>query len=516
MFLRRSGLAAAALWTLLFAMGDVIAADEQACTALAQQDFGRIQDAPTRVTAAAVTAAADQVPAYCKVEGYVSPAVGIEVRLPMQSWNGKLLFAGCGAMCGSMLGAASCNDAVARGYACATTDMGHRAPAQDGKWAYNNPIAEIDAGHRATHVATLASKAITAAFYGTAIQRSYYRGCSTGGRQGLVAAQRYPFDYDGIIAGAPVLYQLMGPPLQLFWGVQSNLDAAGNPIMSHEKLPALYAASVKACDKADGVEDGLVDRPMQCKFDPAVLRCTGAASNDCLTDAEIEVARRMYAGPPQGKLPWATSLGLLPGSEMGWEGYLRGGKASSNYGFAAELMRYVVFDQDPGPSLEPTSFDWEKDPQRLSLSTMSAANPDMSLFQRAGGKLIMFHGLADSAIMATSTMTFYDMMTRTAGGLKELQAFARLYLPAGLNHCTGGAGLNTVDFLGALERWVEKGAAPEALMAFHAPKTAPNAAIPVPFNPDEVTLARQVFPYPDRAVYKGGDWKDPGSFKRGR
>jgi feruloyl esterase len=293
------------------------------------------------------------------------------------------------------------------------------------------------------------------------------------------------------------------------------LDSAGNAIVSEKKLPALNKAAVAACDAEDGVTDGLIDLPLQCRFDPAVLRCAGPSGDTCLTDAEIAVIRKMYAGPPSRPGKTFAPLGLLPGSELTWEGYFKGGKAAPNYGFAAELMRYLVFADDPGPSFEPTMFDWSRDPERMSLSVYTAANPDLGPFRNAGGKLIVFHGLADSAIMATSTIAYFDMVTRTMGGAAATGEFARLYLPAGLNHCTGGAGLNSIDFLDALERWVEDGAAPDGLTAYHLKRTAPNAALPLGFRPSDAEFARPVFPYPARAVYDGSsDWKDPANYRR--
>ncbi|MDX2143397.1 MAG: tannase/feruloyl esterase family alpha/beta hydrolase [Rhodospirillaceae bacterium] len=503
---------------VVMATGQGHAATAEQCKALTGMDFGRVQDAPTRLMSSVVVAATDKMPAYCRAEGFVAPQVGLEIKLPLDNWNGKFLFQGCGAMCGQMLGAVACDDGVARGYACATTDMGHKSPAvYDGKWAYNNPDAEIDLGHRATHVATLAGKAITAAFYNGELKYAYFRGCSTGGRQALVAAQRYPYDYDGIIGGSPVLYQLMGPPLQLIWGATINFDSSGNVILDSEKLPAVHKAAVAACDANDGVTDGIIDEPRACKFDPASMKCAGAANNECLTDAEIDVVRKMYEGPkPTGKQSFAP-LGLMPGSELTWEGYFKGGKKASNYGFAAEMLRYLVFPEDPGPGYDPMQFDWARDPQRMSLGTFSAANPDMGAFKRGGGKLILFHGWSDSAIMATSTIAYYETVTRTMGGAKAAAEFSRLYLPPGLNHCTGGKGINTVDFLTALEGWVERGQAPEGLMGYNVTATQPNAALPLGFRPTDAAFARPVFPYPDRAVYDGsGDWKDAANYKPGK
>jgi feruloyl esterase len=488
------------------------------CRALTAADFGTLQDAPTRITAAGALPAKDGVPALCKVEGYVAPQVGFELRLPLSGWNGKVLTQGCGAMCGTMLGAAGCEEAAARGYACVTTDMGHKGLPYDGKWAYNNPAAEIDFGHRATHVATVAAKAITERFYARAPQYAYFRGCSTGGRQALVAAQRYPYDFDGIIAGAPVLYQLMGPPLQLFWGTAVNFDKDGKPIFDARKLPLLAAAVTQACDGLDGVTDNVISRPLQCKFDPARLQCRGADGPDCLTAAEVEVVRKTYAGPTTSAGERLMPSGQVPGSEAAWGAYLDGGKAASNYGFGSEVLRYLSFDIDPGPDFEVTDFDWDKDPQRMSLSTLTAANPDLTLFKQAGGKLIAFHGMQDPAIFFTTTTEYFDLATRAMGGRQEMDTFARLFLMPGMYHCRGGAGVNHADMLGALEAWVERGTAPDAIMGYHIDTEAKGPAEPpVSFDPAAAKFARPLFPYPDTAAYDGsGDWRKAGNYRRAK
>jgi feruloyl esterase len=495
------------------------ASDAARCRSLPAEDFGQVPDAPSRVTGTAVIAASGAVPAHCKVEGYAAPQVGFEFHLPIGSWNGKFVMQGCGAMCGSLQGLASCPDALARGYACGTTDMGHRAPSNDGKWAYANPMAEIDLGHRATHVATVAGKAIIAAFYGSEIKRSYFRGCSTGGRQALVEAQRYPYDFDGVIAGASVLYAPMGPPLQLPWDVLANLDRDGKPIMSESKLPIIADAVMKACDAIDGLADGMITDPRQCKFDLKTLACSGASSGQCLTDAEMTVVRKFYDGPRNAKGPLPRIGGQPFGTERLWGGFMKG-RGSDQYHFASENLRYLGFALDPGPTYDVMQFDWDRDPQRLSYSHLTAANPDLGLFADNGGKMILFHGWSDAAIPATTSINYYELVTRTMGGLAETQRFARLYLLPGLGHCRGG-GVNFADFLGALDRWVETGTAPEELtgLSFADNGIGPINA-PADFRGDlgalRPALARPLFPYPDQAQYRRGDPAQATSFRRVR
>ncbi len=496
------------------------AATAEQCTALASQDFGLIPDAPAKVTSASVVPASGVLPSHCRIEAYISPQVGFEGLYPLDTWNGKFLVTGCGAMCGNVTqGIASCPDAVARGFACATTDMGHRAPSQDGKWAYNNPSAEIDVGHRATHVATVAGKEFIKALYGNEAKRTYFRGCSTGGRQGLVAANRYPWDYDGIIAGAAVLYAPLGPPLQLFWDATANIGADGKPIMDPKKLPILAKAVMESCDTVgDGVKDGVISDPWSCQFDPETLKCGAGTAGQCLTDADLGVVKKIYGGPRNSKGPFKRIPGQLPGTELSWAGFL-GGKGSGNYNWANENLRYLAFALDPGPTYDISQFDWDRDPQRLSYSHMTAANPDLEMFADNGGKLILFHGVSDPAITSSVSKGNYELITRTMGGTKKTMEFARLFMIPGMGHCRGGDGATFVDVLAALDDWVEGGKAPDQLTAYAVPDTGPNEA-PKGYNGRNIAgfnpkFSRPLFPYPDQARYSGkGDPNDAKNFKR--
>jgi hypothetical protein len=514
--------ALAAVWIVAFATVGLSAhaVTVEQCKSLAAQDFGSIPDAPTRVTAATVVPASGEVPSYCRIEAYISPQVGFEGHYPLETWNGKLLMTGCGAMCGNLAqGLSSCPDALARGFACATTDMGHKAPMQDGKWAYNNPLAEIDVGHRATHVATVVGKHLVKVLYGSEARKSYFRGCSTGGRQALVAANRYPLDYDGIIAGASVLYAPFGPPLQLFWDSTANIGSDGKTIMDPKKIVLLAKAALDACDLVgDGVKDGVISDPWSCKFKPEELKCTGAEATDCLTEADLGVVNKIYGGPRNSKGPFKRIPGQLPGTEMDWVGFLSG-KGSANYNWASENLRYLAFPIDPGPGYDVSMFDWERDPQRLSYSHMTAANPDLELFADNGGKLIMFHGVSDPAITSSVSKMHYELITRTMGGSQETKEFAQLYMIPGMGHCRGGPGATYVDMLAALDAWVEKGEVPDKLTSYAIPNTGPNDA-PSGYNGRNIEefkpkFSRPVFPFPDLARYSGkGDPNDAQNFRR--
>ncbi len=509
---------AAVAWA---ASPDAQAATPAQCQGLARHDFSGVLDAPTTVLSSAVVAANGTVPAYCRVEGYVTPAVGIEFHLPMDNWNGKYVLQGCGGMCGNFQGISSCAEAITRGYACGTTDMGHRGQTQDGKWAYQNPIAEIDAGHRGTHVAAVSGKAIAEQFYGAAIKRSYFRGCSTGGRQALVEAERYPYDFDGIVGGAMVLYSPMGPPLQLFWDAQSNTGADGKEILSVAKMKALHTASINACDALDGLKDGVLTDPRQCKFDPGTIACKGGNGDSCLTDAEVTVARKFYEGPRNKKGLFPRVAGQLPGSESGWTGFA-GGKNGGSYAFANDIIRYLGFALDPGPSADLMQFDWDRDPQRLSLSAFSGGDPDLGLFKEGGGKIILFHGFADPAITAMSSIRYVESMTRTMGGPAAAAEFSRFYLIPGMGHCQGGDGAApAVDMLGAIDAWVEGGKAPDMLTAYGMQNNGGVGPISAPagFNGSNMQslnpkISRPLYPYPDSYKYGSGDQNAAASFKR--
>ena len=497
------------------------AATPEQCKALAARDFSNLLDAPTRVLKATAMPAKDGVPAYCRVEGYVAPQVGIEFHLPMDGWNGKFVMQGCGGMCGDLEGIVSCPEAVTRGYACGTTDMGHKGDSQDGKWAYNNLSALIDDGYRGTHVATVAGKAITETFYAASIRRAYFRGCSTGGRQGLNEAERFPYDFDGIIAGDAQTYSLLGPPLTAIWNGVANIGPDGKSVLTAAKLDIVTKAVLDACDMLDGVKDGVIGDPRKCKFDVATLACKAGAAEKCLTDAEMAAVRKFYQGPASKKGPFVRVGGMAFGTEPSWAQFLPG-KAGRYWANATEIMRYLGFFEAPGPSYDFSQFDWDRDPQRLgNWAIMGGGDPDLELYAANGGKLIVFHGWADTSNSAYSAVHYNERMTRVMGGQAQTQAFARLFLFPGMFHCGGGYGVNFADMLGALDTWVENGKAPDQITAYRIPGGTGPTHPPVGFKGDNIAasnpqFSRPLYPYPDTYAYSGGDPNDAASFKRVR
>ncbi|WP_293897689.1 tannase/feruloyl esterase family alpha/beta hydrolase [Phenylobacterium sp.] len=479
------------------------------CAALAGGAFSNLLDAPTHILKADYVAATAGRPAYCAIEGYVAPSVGFGLWLPVQNWNGKYIVRGCGGFCGSVAMDLACPQHIRDGYACLHSDMGHRSTMYDGKWAYNNLQAEVDFGYRATHVSTLAGKAITAAFYGQAPRYSYFMACSTGGRQGMVEAQRFPDDFDGIVAIAPVLDET-GASIQLVWSTVVNRAPDGGEILTAAKVPLLHAAAIKACDLTDGAADGVIGDPRACHFDPGVLQCAGPDRADCLTGPQVAVGRKIYAGPHDSKGRALYTGGAMPGSELNWIGpYISKDGAPAIYAdMQAELWRYMGFSPDPGPSWQITDFDFDRDPKRVGLmeAIYSASNPDLRKFKAAGGKLIMAQGWADQSIVPLNAVDYYELATRTMGGPEATTGFFRFFMVPGMNHCSGGEGAYGIDYLAALEAWVERREAPDPLIGIHPRPGSPLDFFRIDFKlvrPDQVAFSRPHFAYPRRAVYAG-------------
>ena len=489
--------------------------------------FQLLPDAATTIQAATLVAAKDGLPEYCKVEGYAGGTVGFEVRLPTRTWNGKFLQQGCGAMCG-IVSLASCEDVLARNYAVVSTDMGHKSTAGDVKWARHNRQAQIDFGYRATHVATLAAKAIVGVYYGRAPTHAYFRGCSTGGRQAMVEAQRYPDDYDGIIAGAPPLDETGDALLHLIWTGRATYDATGAQVLDASRLPLIHQSVMAACDRLDGLADGIIQDPTACGWKPESLRCKAGASTDtCLNDAEVASLQKIYGGAHDSKGRKLYAGGLPLGSEHDWATQLVAAKGQQpgylfDNGFIAELMRNLAFD-DPLPVDWPlVQLDFDKDPQRLATmeALYNAQNPDLTKFKARGGKLIMWHGWDDIEIPATVSVEYYQKVEGLMGGARATEDFFRLYLVPGVAHCRRGPGADAFDELSYLEAWVEKGVAPDVLTAYHLKKEQNYFGLPRPVFPMDPALSdwsRPVFPYPYYAKYKGsGDPKDAGSWLKAR
>jgi tannase/feruloyl esterase len=459
------------------------------------------------------------LPAFCRVAGVIRPSsdsnIEFEVWMPA-GWNHKLHGVGNGGFAGEI----SYHDlarAVAHGYSSASTDTGHHANAVDATWALGHPEKVVDYGHRAIHEMTVKAKAVIEAFYGQQPRRSYFVSCSNGGRQGLMEAQRYPADYDGIVAGAPAA-AFTSFLADFTWNTQAMSDPAAQVPLA--KLPALERAVIAACDARDGVPDGVLAQPANCAFDPKTIVCKGADSTDCLTAPQAEALAKVYAGPRtrDGK---RIARGFLPGGETGeggWGLWITGEAPGQSLQarFASQFGANMVFER---PDWDLRMFDFDRDVKIVEEKTakvLNATDPDLDAFRRRGGKLIVFHGWNDPALSAFETVDYFDAV-RARMGAGVVDSFARLYLVPGLQHCLGGPGAHYCgglsvpladsehDFTAALERWVEEGIAPGTMIATKRVQIFNPAAGP--------SLVRPLCPYPRAAVFKGaGSPEEPSSY----
>jgi feruloyl esterase len=377
--------------------------------------------------------------------------------------------------------------ALGRGYAAASTDTGHAGGS--GSFALGHPEKVVDFGWRAVHEMTVTSKKIITAYYTAGPQFSYWNGCSAGGRQGMKEAQRFPADFDGIIAGAPGL-DWTGRAAQAVRVAQAlQKDEAAR--LSRPKAQLLHAAVLEACDALDGVKDGVVGDPTRCPFDPGVLQCQGAEDASCLTPAQVGTARLLYSAQvnPRTKREIA---GLQPGSELGWTDL---GWSESARATGLDQFRFLVFKD---PNWEVQRFNGEADLARAEEAdndTINALDPNLKAFIDRGGKLIQFHGWSDPQISPANSTQYYTRVSEALGGASKVQGSYRLFMAPGMAHCGGGDGPNTFDMVTALEQWVELGKAPAEIVASR-------------IREGTVERTRPLCPYPQLATYKGSGSTD--------
>ncbi len=427
------------------------------------------------------------LPALCRVTGSIKPSsdsdIGFEVWLPSESWNGK--FEGFGNVgFGGSIPFAQMAVAIRAGYATAASDTGHRAGQADAGWG-KHPEKVVDFGYRAVHETADKAKALVSAFYATGPRRAYFNSCSAGGRQALMEAQRYPADYDGIIAGDPANYYT-----HLFSGVIWDVQALAEPgaYIPPSKLPAIQAATLAAC----GAADGIIDRPDRCRFDPGMLLCKGAESDVCLTPRQVTTLSKLYSGAVNSK-DEQIFPGHLPGAENGPGGWISiigpNLESSANYVAATNVFRNLVYN-DPGWNFYSADLDRDVKLADEKLGRiLNATDPDLTKFNERGGKLILYHGWNDPSISALNTISYYrDIVSKM--GAKQADGFVRLFLVPGMLHCGGGPGPNSFGQAGvadgppqdnlasALENWVDQGVAPERIVAKGGGQTRPLCAYP--------------------------------------
>ncbi|MET0404585.1 MAG: tannase/feruloyl esterase family alpha/beta hydrolase, partial [Cystobacter sp.] len=426
----------------------------------AQQQCERLRDKSldgARITGATLIAAASPLPEYCKVTGGLAPSLQFEVRLPT-GWNGRAVYAGGGGFNGSITPS---DDHLRRGYAAIASDGGHTGDVLDGSFALD-PEKRADFADRSIHRVLPFAKTLIHERYGKNAEKTYFEGCSNGGREALIEAQRWPEDFDGIIARAPA-YNFV--ELLIAFNQNSQQLAKPGASLSDARLATLGKAVLDACDAQDGLADGILSRPNDCQFDPGTLQCTGADQDTCLTAEQVASVRKIYSPT---RLDGAVINEAWPrGGEadpLGWSAWMtgNGNPAQSASGlFGLGLVRYFITRD---PNYDPLAFVPEQWSARIAevSAQVSARSADLSRFRARGGKLILWHGGTDAAISLKGSDAYYQRVVTAAGGQAAADTFVEYFQAPGVNHCEGGAGADAVDLLSALEGWVEQGIAPSS------------------------------------------------------
>ena len=442
---------------------------------------------------AAAAPAGPVLPAHCRIAATLKPSadsvIDVEVWMPeASSWNGKFQMVGNGGWAGTISFAAMAN-AVQEGYATASTDTGHKGG--NALFAIDHPEKLTDFAYRAVHETVVTAKAMITKFYDRGPRLSYWNGCSTGGRQGLMSAQKYPEDFDAILAGAPANYQTHLHAWDLAVSTPVLKDTAG--AVSAAKLDLVNKAMINACDAKDGVADGILNEPIKCTFDVASLQCKAGDAENCLTAPQVAAIKRVYE-PVKTSSGQVVFPGKVPGAEAGFGAYIGGQNAP---GISVGSFQVAYNDA----KWDWRTFDVSKDlpivDQKVG-AIVNAVNPDLSKFKARGGKLLMYHGWNDTAISPGNAIDYYTSVQKRMGGKQD--DFIRLFMAPGMNHCGGGPGPNLVNWMAALERWREAGVAPERIDA-------------VRIANNRIEVSRPLCPYPQIAVYSGkGTTNDAGNF----
>ena len=453
------------------------------------------------------------LPQFCRVAGFTTPTsdshIGFEVWLPETGWNGKYLQAGCGGFCGSISYGAMA-EPLRRGYAVAATDDGHQASGIDASWAVGHPEKVVDFGYRALKETTDVAKALIMAFELSGPRRSYFMGCSDGGREALMEAQRFPADFDGIVAGSPANFWTHLMSGFVWNGLALAATASGD--LAQADLDAVSNAALAQCAGHDGglSTDKFLNNPPACRFKPRQLLCTAHSVGSCLTQDKVEAVEQIFSGPPH----------IFPGY-VGGEGEANvfadwplwitdtGNPAVSLQGlFASNFFQFMVF---PGIGWTPNTFSVAENAKAADARVggiLNSIDPDLGPFKSRGGKLIQYVGWSDSAISPQSDIDYYKAVTQAMQGPKHTAEFYRLFMVPGMSHCAGGPGANAFgqavngpnpsdpagDVLSALDHWVEFGAAPEKIIATKYVNDNPSLGI---------AFQRPLCVYPAAAKFNG-------------
>ena len=464
------------------------------------------------------------LPEHCLFRAVISPrtsaagqrlGVGFELRLPA-AWNGRFVFEGGGGLDGVLnpavggLGGRAKPPALAQGFVVATTDGGHRgASMMDGRFAFDQQ-ARIDYAYGAVEKTTWAAKALIKAFYGRDPDRSYFVGCSNGGRQAMIAAERLPLEFDGIVAGDPT-FRLAWTNVDQVWneivlarGAPKGPD--GRPIVSRAlsqgDLKLVAEAVLRDCDGKDGLRDGMINDFGACRFDPAVLTCKGAKTDHCLTAAEVRTLKALMGGPHDSSghalyaaFPYDSGIGGTAFRQMHFGSSVTGDLNAADATLGFDSLRYYALTP-PDPSFDPMRFDFDRDTARV-LETSKQNDADAAFLTTFShrGKLLLYHGLSDQGLSPLDTVAWYGRLPAKTGG--QTQDWARLYLVPGMTHCAGGLATDEFDVLGAIQAWVEGDEAPDRIVA--QGKAFPG-------------VTRPLCPYPKVSRYQGGDPASEKSF----
>ena len=447
-----------------------------------------------------------ELPAHCRVEGYVAPATRFLILLPEPTaWTGRVMYAACDAFCGAVDEDMPV-PGLLNGIATIATDGGHinKRPF-DGAWGFRNREGELTFGYKASHHAAQVVKAVASDYYGQPHTYSYITGFSKGGLAGIKAALMYPEDFDGVVSRAPVVRYQDINAIRLPYIYRSNTRDDGTPILVGDDVMVVHRAVIAACDAVDGLEDGIIDNPRHCDFDPAVLRCERGQDEECLTKEQVETVRKLYSKPTNGLGEVAYPYALEYGSELDWPGF-HAPRTPDGESYAGSIgrtfLRYLAFDEDPGPEFDWQSFDPVANAHQLAAMrpVWDATDPDLRGFRNAGGKMIVVHGWGDGAVSAQMTIDWFENVEAFMG---DTSSFLQLYVAPGNKHGgSPGDGPNINNSLDALVAWVEDGEAPNRLV-FRLENKA-----------GETVRSRPGFPYPATARYKGeGSTDDAENFE---
>ena len=444
---------------------------------------------------AAGTLPFSQLPEFCRITATLRPSsdseIRIEVWMPVSGWNGKLQVVGNGGWAG-VISYPALALAVAGGYAASSTDTGHQG--NTASFALGHPEKVVDMSYRAVHEMTVQAKTIVRAYYGASPKLSLWNGCSTGGRQGITEAAKYPADFDGIVAGAAAIHWINLHVARM--ALNSYVNRSADSSIPPSKYPMIHAAALEACDALDGVKDGVIENPARCHFDPVVLTCKGADGPACLTPAQVETARAIYSSVKNPRTGEELRPALLqPGSELNW-GTLAGPEPLS---YTQELYKFIVF-KNP-------DWDWHRFNPATDIdlalqnddAQLNFTDGDLRPFFKHGGKLLMYHGWSDQQVTPLGSIEYFnDVIAKTSS--ETAGKSVQLYMVPGMYHCQGGPGTDSFDKMAALEEWMAEGVAPDRIVAAH--RTA-----------GKIDRTRPLCPYGKVATYNGsGDTDDAANF----